>query len=104
MPASCAPDCPRHHCHAWRCRVHVPPAMLMCRPHWYMVPRALRDAVWATYRPGQERDKKPSRAYMTAAIAAINAVAERERQVAMENWGQQRQLDMDLDKEAAHGR
>jgi len=54
--------------------------MFMCRPHWRMVPEHLRRAIWATYRPGQERDKSPSWEYLEAALEACNAVAELERQ------------------------
>jgi hypothetical protein len=78
VSASCGPDCSAHHCHAYRCRVHVPPRMLMCRPHWFMAPWLLRAAVLHHYRPGQEHDKRPSPAYMAAAVRAIAAVAERE--------------------------
>lgn len=52
--------------------------MLMCKKHWYMVPRALRDRVWETYRPGQERDKSPSSEYMIAHHEAVAAVAKAE--------------------------
>jgi len=37
-----------HTCPAPKCRVTVPNSMLACRPHWYGLPRNLRDAVWAT--------------------------------------------------------
>lgn len=67
-----------HTCHAENCTVPVPPKMLMCRRHWYMVPVALRRAVWAEYRPGQEIDKRPSADYMAVQRAAIEAVAEKE--------------------------
>ena len=70
----------QHLCHAIGCKTPVPPRMLMCRPHWRMVPKALRDAVLATYRPGQERTKDPSPEYLTYEMEAINAVAEREAQ------------------------
>jgi len=50
----------------------------MCRAHWNMVPARLQRAVWAHYRRGQERDKRPSRAYLQAALRAIAAVADRE--------------------------
>jgi hypothetical protein len=53
--------------------------MLMCRRHWFLVPKALRDRVWATYRAGQERSKDPSREYLEAADAAIRAVAVKEK-------------------------
>lgn len=46
-----------------------------------MVPQELKDRVWAEYRPGQERTKTPSRSYLGAAIAAINAVAKNDSQV-----------------------
>lgn len=67
-----------HTCHAKGCDVRVPPKMLMCRRHWYMVPKALRDAIWDTYREGQEIDKRPSGEYLDAANAAIEAVAVKE--------------------------
>lgn len=68
----------KHLCHAEGCSVPVPPRMLMCRRHWFMVPKPLRDAVWAEYRPGQEIDKRPSDAYMEVQQAAVRAVAEKE--------------------------
>jgi hypothetical protein len=70
-----AATAPVHRCHADGCAVPVPPKMLMCRHHWYMVPKILRDWVWATYRSGQEIDKQPSAEYMDAHRAAVNAVA-----------------------------
>jgi len=65
----------QHLCHAIDCNIRVPANRLMCAPHWFMVPRILRTEVWRTYRPGQERDKSPSRAYLDAAREAINVVA-----------------------------
>lgn len=67
-----------HVCHAENCNVPVPPKMMMCRKHWFMVPKPLRDAVWAEYRPGQEITKDPSVEYIDAAFAAVQAVADRE--------------------------
>lgn len=43
-----------HRCAARGCKRRVPIKMLMCRAHWYTVPKPIRDRVWATYRPGQE--------------------------------------------------
>lgn len=63
-----------HRCHVPACDVAVAPEMLMCKPHWFMVPQRLRNQVWATYRRGQERDKAPSREWMAAAQAAITSV------------------------------
>lgn len=68
-----------HTCHAINCRVPVPPKMLMCRLHWYMVPTHLRRAVWAEYVPGQEITKTPTPEYLAVMEAAIAAVAEKER-------------------------
>lgn len=67
-----------HVCHAHKCTTPVPPKMLMCKRHWFMVPHALRVLVWATYRKGQEVDKLPSSEYLDAANAAIRNVAQQE--------------------------
>lgn len=61
-----------HTCHAVACDVPVPPAMLMCRPHWFRVPPKLRNRVWAEYHNGI------TKAYCAAAKAAVLAVAEKE--------------------------
>lgn len=66
----------RHECHVPGCHVAVPRRMLMCRAHWFRVPPALRDRVWATYQSGQELGRvRPSREYLLAARAAIQSVA-----------------------------
>lgn len=67
-----------HTCHAIECKVQVKPAMLMCKRHWFSVPKAIRDAVWANYRSGQEGDWKPSKEYCEAAKLAVRAAAEKE--------------------------
>lgn len=67
-----------HTCHAKDCPKIIPPKLLMCLKHWRMVPLELQRAVWATYRPGQEVDKRPSAEYLEAARAAISAVAAKE--------------------------
>lgn len=68
-----------HRCHAAGCETAVAPKLLMCVKHWRMVPRLVQQQVWATYRAGQEVDKRPSRDYLAAADAAIAAVAAAER-------------------------
>jgi hypothetical protein len=68
----------RHECHAAGCSVAVPPKMFMCRKHWYMLTKELRDSVWATYRPGQEVDKKPSITYLLTTAWCICFVADKE--------------------------
>ena len=67
-----------HQCHATDCEIEISPRLLMCRRHWYMVPKPIRDQIWAEYRPGQENDKNPSMAYLRVMQAAIDAVAEKE--------------------------
>lgn len=67
-----------HVCHAIDCNVPVPPKMLMCRKHWFMVPRDLQRRVWDTYVPGQELRKDPTDEYMEAQRAAVDAVAKKE--------------------------
>lgn len=38
-----------------------------CRTHWYMLPKQLRDAIWRTYKPGQEVGMNPSASYVEVA-------------------------------------
>lgn len=63
-----------HVCHADGCTAKVPPAMFMCKRHWFMVPLGLRNRIWALYEPGQEQSKDASRAYLKVAHEAIEAV------------------------------
>lgn len=63
-----------HHCHAIGCTVRTHPKFFMCRRHWFMVPRHLRDRIWATYVPGQEVRKDPTVEYLEAAERARLAV------------------------------
>jgi hypothetical protein len=70
-------DRPRdgHTCHWPGCDRQVPPAMLMCRAHWFRLPKALRDGIWRAYRPGQENDKSPSPAWLDAWRAVKDWIA-----------------------------
>lgn len=56
-----------HHCHWPGCNQQVPPAAWGCRPHWYSLPKPLRDKVWDAYRPGQEQTQTPSARYIEVA-------------------------------------
>lgn len=67
-----------HTCHARGCRVAVPPRMFMCKRHWFMLPYATRDAIWAVYVPGQEVRKDPSPEYLDVAQRAIDWLAAKE--------------------------
>jgi hypothetical protein len=69
-----------HYCHARGCFVPVRPSLLMCAPHWRMVPREVQQKVLRTYRRGQEQTKTPSREYIAAALEAVNCVARAEKQ------------------------
>ena len=40
-----------------------------CKTHWFRLPSRLRSRIWATYRPRQEVDKRPSAEYLSAAAA-----------------------------------
>ena len=67
-----------HYCHAKDCLVEVPRAMFMCRKHWYMLPKATRDAVWAVYVPGQEERMDPTEEYIVVTSKAIAWLAVQE--------------------------
>lgn len=64
-----------HTCHAHACERRVPAAMFMCRVHWFLLRKPIRDAIWREYRPGQESDKKPSPRYMAVQRRAVGEVA-----------------------------
>lgn len=64
-----------HECHIRQCRTPVAREMLMCHPHWSMLPDALKDAVTRNFNPKQCRGKvRPTDAWLKAARAAINHV------------------------------
>lgn len=48
-----------------------------CRMHWFMLPKHIRNRIWATYRPGQEITKTPSKEYIEAAEEAQEWIHER---------------------------
>ena len=56
-----------HHCHWPGCQSVVPPAMWGCKKHWF---KWIRDAIWESFRPGQEKNWTPSTDYLEAAHAA----------------------------------
>jgi hypothetical protein len=62
-------------CEARGCPTVIESFRLMCREHWRQVTPELQTAVWAAYRHGQEKDKRPSPEYLEAAAKAIEAVA-----------------------------
>lgn len=72
-------DDPGHHCHWPGCTRKTKPAMYSCTPHWFTWPKHIRDAIWATYRIGQEQDKRPSAGYLLASQAATAWAIDHER-------------------------
>ena len=66
---------PRHTCHWPGCAREVPPKLWGCREHWYQLPKALRDAIWREYRPGQEITKTPSPRYIAVAVLVQGWIA-----------------------------
>ena len=63
-------ECPISVC-STRCAAHH----MMCRPHWFMVPKALRDKVWAI--AGSGGLFWVTSEYHEARKAAIDAVEEK---------------------------
>lgn len=55
------------------CEKSISRTMLMCKPHWFQVPRELRDRVWSTYR-AYRSDDGSLLDYVEARDAAIHAV------------------------------
>ncbi len=70
----------RHRCHWPGCTRVVPPATWGCKPHWFKLPKPIRDAIWRAYEPGQEITKSPSAAYLEAARAAQAWIAAQDRE------------------------
>lgn len=88
-----------HTCHAINCNTRIPPEMLMCKRHWFMVPKSIQRQVWNTYRPGQCDDWRPSQDYCDAAKSAVMYVAIQEN---IPITGQEPELVMyDLFRKAA---
>lgn len=63
-----------HKCAIDDCDKQTAIHLLMCRKHWYQVPRKKQQEVVRTYSPGQETRGRASAAYIAAAKAAIAAV------------------------------
>ena len=61
------PQTRQHHCHWPGCEKQVPPAMWGCKQHWFALPQGLRNRIWATYKPGQEKTMTPSPQYLAVA-------------------------------------
>lgn len=62
-----------HDCPAITCTRRVGRGQLMCRGHWFMVPKMLRDAVWDAWRGGLGAGSPAHRDAILAAVQAVNA-------------------------------
>ncbi len=62
-----------HKCTVPACTRQIPVHRLMCRPHWYQVPKPLRDLIWATWRSGAGVFDPQYRDAVRRAIAAAGA-------------------------------
>jgi hypothetical protein len=74
-----------HICHWPGCAVEVRPTLFCCKRHWFALPRSIRQAIWQTYRKGQEIDKNPSPEYLAAARTALDWAREHPRDTT--TWG-----------------
>ena len=61
-----------HECPATGCTAAVGPSMLFCRPHWYMAPKPLRNAVWATWADGAGEGTLAHCQAIRAAVRSVN--------------------------------
>lgn len=67
---------PASRCPIGGCGDPIDRSRLMCRKHWYLVPRKLRDRVWATWRSGDgARRAEHQEAVLTAIAACQDALA-----------------------------
>lgn len=67
-----------HHCHWPGCQRQVPPAAWGCKEHWFKLPAEIRSKIWNAFRPGQEKDQRPSRQYIDAAREAQEWIAKQQ--------------------------
>lgn len=66
------PPAADHACPARRCRRRIPMHLLMCGPHWRMVPPAIQHRVQAAYSSGRGLGTLPLLQAQAAAIAHVN--------------------------------
>ena len=57
-----------HLCHWPGCQTEIPENLHMCRTHWLRVPNPMRTHLLRLNEPGQETTKRPSAAYLDAAM------------------------------------
>lgn len=63
-----------HKCYVRGCQTKIEMSMLMCGPHWKLVPRTMQDDIWREWRKVQaSRRDDPTYVLHDEYIAAINA-------------------------------
>jgi hypothetical protein len=67
---------PASSCPVIGCGEQIDPSRLMCRRHWYLVPRQLRDRVWATWLSGAGVLSTEHQEAVLMAIAACQEVVD----------------------------
>ena len=67
-----------HTCHATSCEVKTSPEMFMCRKHWFMLPKVMRNKIYSTYRVGQCDDWAISKEYSEVAKECVRFIAAKE--------------------------
>ena len=67
------------HCPINGCSKQIDPSRLMCRRHWYLVPKLLRDRVWATWRSGAGVHSAEHRQAVLIAITACQQMPAQRR-------------------------
>ena len=70
----------KNHCAAGDCREIVPVGMLMCRAHWFQVPKHIRDRVWSAVRARQRNEQGARAAHLGAVKEAIKSLKKGENQ------------------------
>ncbi len=66
----------KHSCHANQCTVPTPRNMLMCKNHWFKVPKDIQDKIWSAFKknPSEEMRCK-SVEYMESCAEAVEYIA-----------------------------
>jgi hypothetical protein len=67
------PLTPAGRCPSPRCGARIDPTRLMCRRHWNLIPKRIRDRVWATWHSGQAATSREHQHAVSQAIAVCRA-------------------------------
>jgi hypothetical protein len=70
-------------CQIPQCDERIDLSRLMCRKHWYLVPKLMRDHVWATWRSGQAAFSREHQDAVQAAVVAVLATTGQQAGIGM---------------------